>query len=274
MTKQGTLHTPRQTITLRSILPLLSILVLSFQSSAQFNPYAKQKKKRNQVPSYFGLQAKPIIPVRIFGAGPMTLSNDILEATVTPLWGYSFGGVVRAGISERFAIETGLNIVRRNYRTDYLIPDSSFTAQTTLGVVSYDIPINFLVYIQLSKQWYMNTSMGVSGNFYPTNVRSDDNGYPHMFMTEGRRKSWIRLAFNANVGFEWRTEKAGFFYLGGSFQLPFGGIFDIAPAYKYKNTNYPILGEMNGTYVTVDFKYFLPVIDRKGKQFLKGPVEQ
>jgi len=274
MTKQGIHHTLAHVFSLRYFLLLASLIMLASPSFSQFNPYAKQKKKRNQVPSYFGLQAKPIIPVRIFGAGPMTLSNEILEATITPLWGYSFGGVVRAVISERFAIETGLNIVRRNYRTDYLIPDSSFTAQTTLGVVSYDIPINFLVYIQLSKQWYMNTSMGFSGNFYPTNVRKDDNGYPHMFMTEGRRKSWVRLAFNANVGFEWRTEKAGFFYLGGSFQLPFGGIFDIAPAYKYKNTNYPIFGEMNGTYVTVDIKYFLPVIDRKGKQFLKGPVEQ
>jgi hypothetical protein len=264
----------RNSLSTRWILTICALLLLSFSSFGQFNPYAKQKKKRNQVPSYFGLQAKPIIPVRIFGAGPVTLTNDMLEATVTPLWGYSFGGVVRAGISKRFAIETGLNIVQRNYRTDYFVPDSNFTAETTLGVVSYDVPLNALVYIQLSKQWFMNTSMGVSGNFYPSNVRKDDNGYPHMFMTEGRRKSWVRLAFNANVGFEWRTNKAGFFYLGGSFQLPFGGIFDIAPAYKYKNINYPIFGEMNGTYVTVDFKYFLPVIERKGKQFQDGPVEQ
>lgn len=236
---------------------------------------AKKKmksQKRNRFPSYFGLQVKPIIPIRMFGTGPETLSKDNFSATVTPLWGYSFGGTIRVGITKRFAIETGLNIVRRNYRTDYAVPDSNLSSQTTLGVVSYDIPLNLLIYVQMSEKWFMNASYGVSGNFYPSNVRTDDNGYPNMFSTEGLRMSWIRAAMNTNVGVELRTEKAGTFYLGASFQYPFGAIFKIATTYKYKNINKPIYGEMNGTYVTFDIKYFLPFIKRKGPQFIPGPI--
>ena len=193
----------------------------------------------------------------MFGTGPETLDDGVFTATVTPLWGYSFGGTVRAGITKRLAIETGLNIVKRNYNTDYAVPDSGLTSTTTLGIISYDVPLNLLIYVQFSKQWFMNVSYGASGNFYPSNVRADDNNYPHLFMTEGLRKSWIRIAMNANVGLEYRTEKSGFF----------------ATVYKYKSVNRPIFGEMNGTYITVDLKYFFPTIDRKGKQFKPGPVD-
>jgi len=256
---------------------LLSILVLLLFLSSAFGqikaPKQPKQRKRDPLPAYFGIQAKPIIPVRMFGTGPVTLSEDNFSATVTPLWGYSFGGTVRAGITKRLAIETGLSIVQRNFRTDYAVPDSNLTSQTTVGIVSYDVPLNLLIYVQFSEKWFMNVSYGVSGNFYPSNVRSDDNNYPDMFITEGLRKSWIRVAMNANVGLEFRTEKSGFFYLGASFQYPFGPIFDIATAYKHKNINKPIFGEMNGTYITVDLKYFFPVIERKGKQFIPGPVD-
>lgn len=250
------------------------VLLLSFASATSFSQIKQpKKKKKDPFPSYFGLQVKPIIPVEMFGTGPETLEDGVFTATVTPLWGYSFGGTVRAGITKRLAIETGLNIVQRNYRTDYAVPDSGLMSTTKVGIVSYDIPLNLLIYVQFSKQWFMNVSYGVSGNFYPSNVRADDNSYPDMFITEGLRKSWIRVAMNANVGFEFRTEKSGFFYLGASFQYPFGPIFDIAAAYKHKNVSRVLFGEMNGTYITVDFKYFLPLKSRKGAQFKPGPVD-
>jgi len=252
---------------------LIIILIISLVSTTSYSQIKQKKLKKDPFPSYFGLQVKPIIPVQMFGTGPETLEDGTFTATVTPLWGYSFGGTVRAGITKRLAIETGLNIVKRNYRTDYAVPDSGLTSTTTVGIISYDVPLNLLIYVQFSKQWFMNVSYGVSGNFYPSNVRADDNSYPDMFMTEGLRKSWIRIAMNANVGIEYRTEKSGFFYIGASFQYPFGPIFDIAAVYKHKSINRPIFGEMNGTYITVDLKYFFPTIDRKGKQFKPGPVD-
>ena len=255
------------------IVFLVLILTVSSFSFSQIKTPKPPKNRKEQLPSYFGLQIKPIIPVRMFGTGPVTLDDGVLIATVSPLWGYSFGGTVRAGITKRLAIETGLNIVQRNYKTDYAVPDSNLTSSTTVGIVSYDIPLNLLVYVQISKQWFMNVSYGVSGNFYPSNVRTDDNQYPDRFITEGLRKNWFRVAMNANVGIEWRTEKRGFFYLGASFQYPFGPIFDIATEYRHKNIKRLNFGEMNGTYITFDIKYFLPVISRKGPQFKSGPVD-
>ena len=109
---------------------------------------------------------------------------------------------------------------------------------------------------------------------YPSNVRTEDLHYPHSFVTEGLRKGWFTAALNANIGFEYRTSKSGFFYLGGSFQYPFSPIYTLAAAYNYKNASSVAFGKLGGTYITVDFKYFFPNIRNKGEQFQQGPIEQ
>jgi hypothetical protein len=81
---------------------------------------------------------------------------------------------------------------------------------------------------------------------------------------------------NANVGFEFRTEKNGFFYLGGVARVPFKPLFDLYVQYDYTGTDYQSIlhGPVDGSFLSIELKYFFPNIKNKGLQFQDGPVEQ
>ena len=54
-----------------------------------------------------GLQVKPIIPINYFGAGPIDLIvTDTANINVSSKLGYSFGMVIRQGITKSISIET------------------------------------------------------------------------------------------------------------------------------------------------------------------------
>ena len=238
------------------------------------------QKKKERVPSYFGLQVRPIFPTQFIGEsvtnfkqneGETVIYNSSLKQTV----GYSFGGTVRAGLTKLIAIETGINFYHRNFKIDMEIPDSSILATNEIRFVSYDIPLNALFYIQLADKWYMNASLGIAVNFKPTDVAvvnkpAGNNEFQHI----GVYRNKFGFDFNANVGFEFRTEKSGFFYLGGSANVPFKPLFDMILNYVNQLYESQVIQPVDGSYLSVDFKYFFPNIKNKGVQFQNGPITQ
>lgn len=234
------------------------------------------QESRTKVPSYFGLQFKPLIPGDFLGESTTTLQNGGFKAIYNQLFGYTFGAVTRIGLTELISFETGINQVQRNYRIDFSFADSSLASQMTFGMISYDIPLNGLIYIRLAEKLYMNASLGGAVVYNPSNVAKKI--FPrglNEFIHEGRRRSRVGFEINANIGFEWRTEKSGFFYLGASGRIPVQPIFDIAAAWGHQSASNQIfqVGEMNGTYLAFDVRYFFPNIKNKGKQPIKGPIE-
>jgi hypothetical protein len=234
----------------------------------------RKKKEPKRYPDYFGVQYRPIIPINAFGAGPLELGDTlgIHNSVVSPEFGFSAGGVIRVGVSERFAIETGINMTRRNYRTDYFVPDSNLTAQTNIRNISYDIPVNVLIYVKVNNWLYINASFGNSFLFFPSNTATQTNTLPHNFRTESLVFRWFRLALNANAGIEFRTEKEGIFYLGASFHRPYNSLYAFRTIYQYKNDPVRAGGAMNGTFFTLDIKYFFPYIKSKGVPIEAGPL--
>ncbi|MBL4862379.1 MAG: hypothetical protein JKY09_05110 [Crocinitomicaceae bacterium] len=230
--------------------------------------------KKEQFPSYFGLQVRPVFPTRFIGDPELTLVKDGFETTLVQKMGYSFGATVRVGLTKLIALETGINFTERNFNLSTAVPDSNSFANDQMTFIEYDVPINGLIYIQLAKQWYMNASLGVALTFKPTDigVLNKPGGY-HTFTHTGvaRRKSGFDL--NANLGFEFRTEKDGFFYLGGSGRIPFAPLFDLVADYTHQGDNTRVYGEVDGSFLTLDFKYFFPNIKNKGPQFHHGPIE-
>jgi hypothetical protein len=122
----------------------------------------------------------------------------------------------------------------------------------------------------------MNTSLGPSFIFNPSNVATNViyNKY-NVFRAEGRMRSVFALELNANIGFEYRTVRNGYFYLGASGRVPFKPIFDVAVSNEntVKNQKMVIYGSMSGTYISFDFRYFFPY---NNKASLKSgmPIEQ
>lgn len=233
----------------------------------------EQVEKSEKFPSYFGFHIKPILPTNYLGGGPSKLEKNEYTATITPYLGYSFGSTVRIGLTELIAFETGINFSQRNFKIDMSVADSSVFAQDSLRFISYDIPLNALVYIKLSPAFYSTVSMGAAYIFKPSEVNTKT--YPgglHEFSNVGglTRKSAFEL--NANLGFEYRTKKSGIFYIGGSARVGLNALFTLSTQYKYQGYTNRIYGPVNGSYLAIDFKYLLPNIKNKGIQFKNGPI--
>ncbi len=246
---------------------MLVVVLLSFSVYSQ---------SRKRTENYFGLQFKPLIPFGLVGDRPFDMQEGNFSTTVSPAFGYSYGAAVRVGITELLALETGINYTKRNFNLDYEVSDSNVVGGDEFGFVNFEIPLNALVYIRLGRQSYMNTSIGVSVNYNPSNIRTLSNPEgAHLFIFEGRRLAYFNYHINANVGFEYRTEKDGIFYFGISGRIPFSPLMQVAAEYSYDTYDIVSFGLIEGATFSFDIKYFFHNNDRKkGVQFKGGPIEQ
>jgi hypothetical protein len=201
----------------------------------------------------YGVQYKPLIPFKYFTPSSEAIENNF-TTTIAPKMGYSYGMVVRRGITNTIAIEFGINYIKRNYR---ITIDSSLLSgdvfdESSFGVVSYELPFQGLFYVRLFEDVYMNGASGLSVNFFASNVESRGEQITHA----GFKNRWIDLALLSNLGFEYRTEDKGFFYFGASFHLPFNAIMTSRLRYDDGVTNNRFTHNITGRYFTLDFRYF------------------
>ena len=230
-------------------------------------------------PNHFGIQYKPLIPINRVGDKPFSMKEGNFETEIKPSFGYSYGAAVRIGISELLAIETGMNYIKRRYTAEYSVVDSNLVASDRVGYVSFEIPVNLLVYVQLGKTIYMNVSGGVSTNFNPSNIRSVVIPDPYrldLFIFEGKRLHYFDFNANAEIGFEYRTEEAGIFYLGGYAKIPFTPILAIATEYRHDTKKQVAYEGITGATFGLSLKYFFKNSKNKrsDSQRIKGPIEQ
>jgi hypothetical protein len=201
-----------------------------------------------------GFQFKPLFSSKFFSTGPESREVEGVNFTVKPGGGYCFGMVLRRGITPTISIESGINYVKRNY--SITIRDTTPDVDGSFSMISYDIPLLGLVFIQLSDNIYMDVGLGFSLDFFPSDLRTKSEEYEHY----SARKSWFSPAVLANLGWEYRTEKSGYFYFGASFHRPFDYIYgsyigftDLNAVNPYK-TEPPI--KLSGNFLTADFRYF------------------
>jgi hypothetical protein len=201
-----------------------------------------------------GLQFRPIIPITFINSDPGTLEGNGFNYSITPKFGYSGGLNVRYGLTKRVSLETGLGFVQRNYglrmQADSVVTDTSFR------IIGYELPVLALVFIPLAKRFYMNAAAGVQITAYPSNVQTGDT----TFQSFSARTSIINGGALFNLGWEYRTENVGYFYLGATYHLPFKYIYDIGVKLRQQATDQFALGKLNGSYLTLDVRYLFPEV--------------
>ena len=251
-----------------SLIILFSVLY-SFCSFSQIGNQGKY-------PSYFGFQVRTLFPTQFIGEKALTISNESFSTTITQKMGYSFGATLRSGLTELIAFETGINFTQRYFSLDMIHVDSNVVGNNTFGFIQYDIPINALIYIKFNDEFYMNASFGLALGYKPSSIGSITNpGGLHQFFNIGlvdiNKK--VGIDINANLGFEYRTKKSGIFYIGGSARLPLAPIFGLVSEYRNGNYRLTSFGNVNGSYLSLDFKYFLPYFAVAGRHKPHGPIE-
>jgi hypothetical protein len=203
-----------------------------------------------------GVEIKPIIPSDLFAVKNKDLVYKDKTFSINPQIGVSAGAVVRLNLSKFWNLESGIYYTERVYGTR--MRDSMGTdIKDKFRFDNYEIPISALVYIRLAKNIYLNTSFGLSLDFFPTDVQSPDNG---MYVQKAYRSYWVLPALLANVGAEFRTKNSGYFYIGGLYHrmlyTPMG-----AAKFSFDDNGYPDqtgLIPLQGHYFSIDFKYFFP----------------
>lgn len=240
---------------IRAALYIFTLIILSSNLMAQ------------ERVTTFGIQLKPIIPVNFFGAGKQVKTGNNITFTNQPKMGLNFGMVIRKGFTKSLSLETGINFLRRNYDLTIDDPDSSFTGTSSFRIVNYEIPVLGLVYVQLSRNMFMNVAGGVSFDIYPTPLYT----YDDYFTNAVNRTNWLQTSLLANIGWEYRTEKSGYIYIGASLHRPFNKIMREYVIYDgiNENRNEEMDFDLTGNYLTIDIRYFFHEEKEKKKKKVK-----
>jgi len=215
----------------------------------------------------FGLQIKPIIPNKFIGEYERNFDSlPIFHSQSKQKLGYSFGMVMRHYFSDKIALETGINFTKRRYSLHYEVNEVGLqeTQDLSVGYINYQIPVSALIFIKLSDKLHMNASGGVNFGFYPSAVSTSGViDIENSFQFRGLRTEWIQFGANANFGFEYRTKKDGAFYLGATYNQPFSNTMQFTMAIERAGANTAVRDFISGSYLTIDFRYFLPKQKKK-----------
>jgi hypothetical protein len=228
----------------------------------------KGDKKDNLIT--FGIDFNPIIPTQLLGNNSLNIFNQEqgLEYSLSPAFSTRYGMTIRYDmfhLINMFSIQTGIYYTQRNYNID--ISSISTTGRETMAdgsirMIAYEIPFMGLLYVQLAQNIFMNVSTGFGFDFLPSHVYSRNDDY----LVYNARKSWVIPSWKSNLGWEYRTEKSGFFYVGLTYHRPIINIADTFINYYMENSFTVERGLLSGIYFSLDLKYFFdPYKEKKEK---------
>jgi hypothetical protein len=216
-----------------------------------FVMFISQSLQGQQNVTTVGFQFKPIFSSQMFGTGPVQEKNNNLQVTVDPRAGFSGGMIVRHGFTDRLSFETGISYAKRVYGLEIETPD--YKSLSDFRIVGYEIPLQGLVYIQLAQKLFMNATGGASLDFFPSDIGTKGEKFRHLSLRNSRLQGGVL----ANLGWEWRTEKSGYFYLGASYHNPFKKIYTSRVQYFPVPTALEeVFFDLSGNYLTFDIRYF------------------
>jgi hypothetical protein len=208
-----------------------------------------------------GLQLKPMFASKFFESGPQRFVSDSLDATLSQKLGWNTGVVIRKGINEMWSIESGISMVQRNFELKFYSQRYQIEDVLKYKMIGYEIPVQALIYVQLSPKWYINGSGGVALDFYPSNLYKTGSVFKDSLYVDAYAKTyrtrWAMLAATANLGFEYRTKDQGYFYVGASYHRPMGDIALTQLRVESKGAGNDLWMPIGGTYLTLDLRYFL-----------------
>ncbi len=259
-------------VNLRNKVFILSLFLGLYSSFCNAQMLKKGDKKDNLIT--VGIEFTPIIPTQLFGRNSLEILDmeNNIDYNISPIFSTRYGMTVRYDMFQlvnMFSIQTGIYYTNRNYRI--LIDEIEGGIRKNrinddFRMIGYEIPVMGLLYIQLSRDIFMNVATGLSVDFFPSHVYSLNEEYRQYTA----RKSWILPSWKTNLGWEFRTEKSGFFYAGFTYHRPIFGIADTFVNFNLEDKFTIEQEQLSGIYFSLDLKYFFdPYRDKKESQKLK-----
>jgi hypothetical protein len=221
------------------------------------NKLSAQKVDRTTL----GVSFRPIIPSALFDNTGLESVTDKATYTLNPQLGFSAGVVLRQGLYKQFSLESGINYVERIYNST--IKSDSANYSNKIHFVNYEVPVLCNIYVRTAQQSYLTTAFGFSFDFFPNDVSVPQENYTQKAV----RHSWVLPGLVAQVGYEFRTAKNGFFYVGGTYHRMLESIaytgFLTPDGFQTSSTM-----TLNGHYFALEFKYFFPTTHSPAPEFI------
>ncbi len=204
-----------------------------------------------------GLQVKPVIALEYFEPA-VTAELEHLRFSIELQGGIAYGMSVRVGLSRMLSLETGLGQIQRRYSFRAANDTSGYDQSGSFRYVGYELPLTALVYLRLGERTWMNTALGASLDFYPSDAQTIlGTGESGVYVF---RQNWAQASVLGNIGLEYRTERSGYFYLGATYHRPFTDLAQADAAWSYFGPpavqRFGTRMALSGTYLTIDLRYY------------------
>jgi hypothetical protein len=212
------------------------------------NSFSQVEEEKKPQITYFGMHISPIMPLNLIQNNTVLESLGDTSFEISTQFGHSFGMEIRHDFNNHFSFQTGINYVRRNFNFKV---SADTIADYKMKYVGYEIPALFLAYLRLTRNLYMDNSIGVCFNVYPSDIKNE-----HVY---GFYNHWYQMALLGNVGWDLRTKNNGYFFIGGSYHLQLNDAVYFAYFRDKDFVDEQIRVGMKGSYFAVNFKYFFPI---------------
>jgi hypothetical protein len=248
-------------------------LFFLFSSITVFSQRERDNDKEGMLTA--GFQVRPVFGSGFLDRVEQSNTYRVFTATVAPTLGYSFGMILRRSITRKISFETGINYIRNNFILTCKDDSLHRKDVSNFGMVGYEIPLQGLVYVRFTDRFFMNNSFGVSINKIASKVFNFGQSRDFS-QTTYLNRVFLNPALIANIGFEYRTRKAGYFYLGSSLHRPFTRIGTSVVNYDLYSKKYHTNVGVSGSFLTVDVRYFFPAqpIKKKTQGYKKKKQER
>lgn len=204
-----------------------------------------------------GIQVKPVIAIDYFEPA-VDAELEHLRFRVELQGGIAYGMSVRVGLSRMLSLETGIGQIQRRFLFSATNDTSGYDRSGSFRYVGYELPLTALVYLRLGERTWMNTALGASLDFYPSDAQTIlGTGESGVYVF---RRNWAQASVLGNIGFEYRTERSGYFYLGATYHRPFTDMAQADATWSYFGPptvqRFTTKMALSGTYLTVDLRYY------------------
>ncbi len=235
------------------------------------------KKEREKYPTSFALQIRGLTNNRFIEPNEISLNNDTVISSIGSRYGFSFGGIIRRRYTESLGIELGLHHVKRYYNVSGSLPDSNLNLSGRFAFTNYELPINGLVFVKFSEEFFANVGLGITTIYKPSSIlkQLEDKTVNKSFSFEGYAYRKFGFNINAQAGIEYKTEKSGTFYFGAAASIPTSPLFAFISVYRNPENG---IRTDQGTFIrspyfSVELRYYFPKIKNTGQQPNRGPIE-
>lgn len=202
-----------------------------------------------------GVMVKPVVPFTYFDKDAAAEIEHVRYG-LSLEGGFAFGMNVRIGLNNTISLETGLGQIQRRFSYSVTNDTSGYEESARIRYTGYELPVMGLVFIRLGERTWMNTALGASLDFYPSDVEGlIDEGSIYIF-----RRNWAQGSVIGNLGVEYRSPKSGIFYLGATYHRPFNDLALADISYIYygppSRSDFTQRLPIAGSYLTVDIRYY------------------